>query len=192
MKAEQGLERMAAQVAALTQERDELKDALDVQIDLWMKDGYKLAASREREAKLRAALKYPEDYPRFDARLEEEREKVCALDCLNDYMRERIRSVLKYRASSRRNQTVEGTSMKPVAYMWKTHSGEVKFAETTSWDCWTPLYTADQLREAQVKVLREAGRQLILKSVGATNIPMLTGSVKDYLDRMADELEKQT
>ncbi len=45
------------------------------------------------------------------------------------------------------------------------------------------------LREWGAKLLRDVGDKLILKAVGATNIPMLTGSVRDYLRRKADELE---
>lgn len=47
----------------------------------------------------------------------------------------------------------------------------------------TPLYTADQLREAQVKVLREAAKEAALDGG--------TAYVAAWLRRMADELEKQ-
>ncbi len=46
----------------------------------------------------------------------------------------------------------------------------------------TPLYTADQLREAQVKVLREAADAF---AKAPTDYPPY------WLRRMADELEKQ-
>jgi len=45
----------------------------------------------------------------------------------------------------------------------------------------TPLYTADQLREAQVKVLREAADNIEADGVAA---------FRRELRRMADELEK--
>ena len=47
----------------------------------------------------------------------------------------------------------------------------------------TPLYTADQLREAQVKVLREAAKEAALDGG--------TAYVAAWLRRMADEMEKQ-
>ena len=46
-----------------------------------------------------------------------------------------------------------------------------------------PFYTADQLREAQVKVLREAAKEAALDGG--------TAYVAAWLRRMADELEKQ-
>jgi ribosomal protein L17 len=46
-------------------------------------------------------------------------------------------------------------------------------------------------RRAKAQALRDAGDKLILKAVGATNIPMLTGSVKDYLYREAAKLESK-
>ena len=33
----------------------------------------------------------------------------------------------------------EAEKCEPVGYIWRTHSGELKFAEKTSWNCWTPV-----------------------------------------------------
>ncbi len=81
--------------------------------------------------------------------------------------------------------------MKPVAYMRPSVEGydsafrDANTVETSTggdWSEWVPLYTADQLRQAKVEVLREA----------AENAPSAwVESVDKYLLRMADELEKQ-
>lgn len=47
----------------------------------------------------------------------------------------------------------------------------------------TYLYTADQLREAQVKMLREAATTVLAR--------YFAHDAANYLNRMADELEKQ-
>lgn len=33
---------------------------------------------------------------------------------------------------------------KLVGYVWRTPQGELKFSETTSWDCWTPVYSKER------------------------------------------------
>lgn len=47
----------------------------------------------------------------------------------------------------------------------------------------TPLYTADQLRKAKVEVLREAATTVLAR--------YFAHDAANYLDRRADELEKQ-
>ncbi len=87
----------------------------------------------------------------------------------------------------RHNQPVEGTDMKPVLCVSEKELRRMN--EGDKWiKAWLPpttmaenveLYTADQLREAQVKVLREA----------VTRLPSYNEN-HVILGRMADELEK--
>ena len=82
--------------------------------------------------------------------------------------------------------------MKPVAWLYKWDKGsdvwqhqlqgESLFDFVPNPHTCTPLYTADQLREAQVKVLREAADYLDLREIDPSS----------ELRRMADELEKAT
>ena len=82
--------------------------------------------------------------------------------------------------------------MKPVAYMRPSVEGydsafrDANTVETSTggdWSEWVPLYTANQLREAQVAVLRDAAEWF--EAYGNKGFSVIN------LCRMADELEKQ-
>ncbi len=87
--------------------------------------------------------------------------------------------------------------MKPIAYMGHYDTDNIreagcvvtrdkddlKFQRNGKPDRIDELYTADQLREAQVKVLREAADQWVY-------VP--GEDAYGFLRRMADELEEQT
>ena len=88
--------------------------------------------------------------------------------------------------------------MKPVAFLYTTEQGNgakyLSFSPPEAQDpdqlaeqevCIDELYTADQLREAQVKVLREAAEMIRCKrNVGDVFL------AEAELIRVADELEK--
>ena len=76
--------------------------------------------------------------------------------------------------------------MKPVAYM---ADGEVFLDQRCiTIEKPTELYTADQLREAQVKVLREAAAMWSVYGVIVGSVVQVVRT--DELLRMADEIER--
>lgn len=69
----------------------------------------------------------------------------------------------------------------PVAFTWTTHSGEVKFAQKTDWDCWKPLYPADQLAavvQQRDELLAAVNRLLLCDIAEVRNIEGSPGAIR--------------
>ncbi len=154
-----------------------------------------------REEWERGSYTEGDEYPEYSAPLLEQLEFLTLRYEGYAYTSQVLEAAANAIRSHRRNQTVEGADMKPVFIVFdgppsrdsgrfvEVETADGKSVSAGEWkqdgEYWNlgPFYTADQLREAQVKVLREAA--------DAISKGMPPNKAREMIRRMADELEKQ-
>ena len=67
-----------------------------------------------------------------------------SFDILDPSMYPNEENMVAYAITALRDALEQQEKVEPVGYIWRTHAGELKFAEKTSWNCWTPVYTTPQ------------------------------------------------